>query len=254
MDMTFRFSLEQLNLLVGLAIDRGSMIPQQDDNLKWLAMWRLLLTQCSEEQRAQLAVDRSFFQKACRYIPLFHSYSGKEERPLDWDRLQNPKQRKYAELIEEEQRWMEAGLISGRTLSSTEWPAVCLVESCLKTGTPMPEFENAIWMQIQGKNPSVLQALLPFAEGMDWEAFLRAPYDKNNPNNPRLLSVFSQSEPAIGKILRPFLTPALLAEAGGETGSLFHSRFMTSAQMYEWLDVGVPADSVDKQGRYAEEI
>ena len=252
MTISFDFSVEDVTRLAKSFSGWGSTVPHQPSNLKKLALWRLILSQCSVEDRARLATHEALFNTAVGFIPSTSS-STSRGRPLDWDRLADEGQTDHAALLAEEAQWMQAGLIHRRTWSSAEWPAVALIEACIQTNTPLPNLDAALWAQVEQKNPGVLEALLPMADGLDWEAFLSVPLKNYSPPMTRASLVVSGEASAIGDLLSPFLTSDIVAGIDAARGGLFHTRLLPADQVGTWVARGAQANARDGRGRLAEE-
>lgn len=252
MNINLRLSFEDVTNLIGEMASWGSAVPHQPKNLEKLAMWRMVLGQMSIEDRAQLALHEPFFKKAIFFTPKPDSDPGRS-RSLDWDRLANAQQPQHAELLAEEARWIEAGLLSQRPWSSSEWPAVALLEACHQTHTALPHLESSLWTAVDRRTPGILQALLPLASTLDWEAFLDVPLPNYYPPITRLGRVTSPDVPEISNLLGPFLTPPIVAKIGEGRGGLFHAHFLPPEQVDAWVRRGANPAQRDDLGRYAEE-
>lgn len=252
MNINLRLSFNDVTNFIGAMASWGGAVPHQPKNLEKLAMWRMVLGQMSVEDRAQLALHEPFFKKAISFAPAPDS-NRNSSRSLDWDRLANEQQPQHAELLAEEALWMEAGLLTQRTWSSSEWPAVALLEACQQTNTALPHVESSLWTAVDRRTPGILQALLPLATAIDWEAFFDVPLSNYVPPITRAARVVSAQVPEISNLLSPFFTPAIIAKIGEGMGGFFHANWLPPEQVDVWVQRGANPNQRDVLDRYAEE-
>lgn len=249
MNIQLQFSPDQLTQLISSMASWGSTVPYQPQNLKKLAQWRMILGQMSLEDRAKLATHEPLFQRALWFVPEISN--GK--RSLDWDRLVDEKQPNYAELVREEALWMEAGLLRQRTWSSSEWPAVALIEACVRTQTSLPHLDSSLWQAVDRRAPGILKAILPLASGLDWEQFLQVPLKNYVPPINRASRIVSGDVPEIADLLMPFVPEGTVAKIDADRGGIFHAHFLPPDQVSTWVERGARANTQDSRGRFAEE-
>lgn len=196
-----------------------------------------------------------YVSAAMNYIP---RQSSNNERPLDWSGI-NPEatENKFARdqmiaLAMEEQEWLDAGLISKSTTSSSEWPMVALLHACNKVGVRPEGLDSILEQAIAQCAPSVVDALVPLLTPDVVTEVLRRPL-YNTPTNGALLFRLKGVLP-VAKSLLSLMTPELLDTKGRYGRNLLFNLELPVEDLDSLLAAGVDPCVRDDNGFFPEEV
>lgn len=236
----------------------GASLPDQPENIRRLRIWREVLQGIDVEGRARMATSPDILQAAFQYVP--SPRMDGTVRRLDWEGIDPNKPHMASErdqmamLLKEQKQWIKAGLISGPTTSSSEWPAVALLESFAKTGKPYPQINYTLVRSIVSYAPGILEAALGMARPEDVDEALRQPTPGSPSNPPVIQDLLRQIPVAESLARRGLMTGNTLNILTNEGRNCFFSDLIPAERTGFWLKAGMRADVRSQEGMFAEEV